>query len=104
MRSGMSLSAAGHATSLLIAITYVLCVAFDLVFPRMAMYEVWLKLLPGFEWLTWKSFFLGLAESYAYGWYIVFIWVPLYNVFSRRAQGHGAAAQWPDAGSRPGKA
>ena len=81
MKQGLSLFAVGHATSLLIAITFSICVIFGLVFPEMAMYQVWIKLLPGFEWLSWKSFFLGLVESYGYGWYFALIWVPLYNVF-----------------------
>ncbi len=90
MRHGISLVAAGHATSLLFAITFSLCVAFDLLFPEMAMYQVWLKLLPGFEWLSWRSFFLGLAESYGYGWFLVLVWVPLYNVFNSRWPGRPA--------------
>ena len=80
MRPGLSLFAVGHATSLLLAITFSICVAFDLLFPEMAMYQVWIKLLPGFEWLTWKSYLLGLVESYGYGWYFALVWVPLYNV------------------------
>ena len=81
MNQGLSLFAVGHATSLLMAITFSICVLFDLVFPEMAMYQVWIKLLPGFEWLSWGSFFLGLGESYGYGWYFALVWVPLYNVF-----------------------
>jgi hypothetical protein len=84
MRPGISLAAVGHASSLLLAITFILCVTFDLVFPEMAMYRVWLKLLPGFEWLSWPSFFLGLVESYGYGWYITLIWVPIYNFVAAR--------------------
>jgi hypothetical protein len=68
MKPGISLLAVGHASSLFLAITFSICVAFDLLFPSMAMYETWLKLLPGFEWLSWQSFLLGLAESYGYGW------------------------------------
>jgi len=87
MRHGISLTAVGHASSALLAITFTLCVAFDLLFPEMAMYKAWLTLLPGFEWLTWRHFFLGLAESYGYGWYFTLIWVPIYNfVISRQAQ------------------
>jgi len=82
MKQSISLLAVGHATSLFLAITFSLCVAFDLVFPNMAMYEAWIRLLPGFEWLSWKSFFLGLIESYGYGWFFALIWAPLYNVFS----------------------
>jgi len=86
MRSGVSLSAFGHATSLLLAISFTLCVGFDLAFPRMAMYQSWQALLPGFEWISWSSFLLGLVESYGYGWYVALIWVPLYNVFNARSK------------------
>jgi hypothetical protein len=50
------------------------------------MYTVWLKLLPGFTWISWRSFLLGAAESYAYGWYIALIWVPLYNYFGHKVK------------------
>ena len=80
MRPGLSLKAVGHATSLFLAITFSLCVGFDLLFPGNAMYGSWQKLLPGFEWISWGSFFLGLIESYGYGWYFTLIWVPIYNV------------------------
>ena len=85
IKPGLSLSAFGHATSLLLAITFVLCVGFDLLFPQMAMYRSWQALLPGFTWISWSSFLLGLVESYGYGWYFTLIWVPLYNVFNARA-------------------
>lgn len=86
MTRRLSLLALGHSASLFLVITYALCVAFDLVFPEHAMYEVWQKLLPGFEWLSWKSFIIGLVEAYGYGWYVALIWVPLYNVFSARLE------------------
>lgn len=81
MSRGISLRAAGLATSLFLAIAFTLCVAFDLFFPPHAMYGAWIALLPGFQWLSWQSFFLGLLESYGYGWFFALIWVPLYNVF-----------------------
>ncbi|MEA3274083.1 MAG: DUF5676 family membrane protein [Pseudomonadota bacterium] len=87
MKQGVSLLAVGHATSLLLAITFAVCVVFDLLFPEHAMFEAWRKLLPGFEWLSWGSFFLGLVESYGYGWYFALIWVPLYNFFALRRGG-----------------
>ena len=86
MRQTLSLAAVGHATSLFLAITFVLCVGFDLVFPAHAMYRSWQNLLPGFTWITWRSFLLGVIESYGYGWYVTLIWVPLYNVFAMRAR------------------
>jgi hypothetical protein len=85
MKPGISLSAVGHATSIFLAITFAVCVGFDLMFPSHAMYQAWQKLLPGFEWISGKSFVIGLIESYGYGWYVALIWVPLYNVFATRA-------------------
>ena len=84
MPQGISLKAVGHATSLLLAISFSLCVAFDLLFPAHAMYGSWQKLLPGFQWISLRGFFLGLIESYGYGWYFTLIWVPIYNVSLRR--------------------
>ena len=42
MRTGISLRAAGLATGLFLAISFSLCVAFDLLVPRYAMYQTWL--------------------------------------------------------------
>ncbi len=92
MKQSLSLIAVGHASSLLLAISFTLCVLFDLLFPEAAMFQAWLKLLPGFEWLSWRSFILGLVESYGYGWYITLIWVPIYNfVAARQAKAHSPA-------------
>lgn len=84
MHKTISLGAAGQATALMLAISYTLCVIFDLLFPVHAMYRVWQDLLPGFEWISWGSFFLGLIESYAYGWFLMIIWVPIYNFLVQR--------------------
>jgi hypothetical protein len=86
MTHKISLMAFGHASSLFISISFVLCVAFGLLFPQNTMYEAWQPLLPGFEWLSWQSFCLGLVESYMYGWFITLIWVPLYNFFGSKAK------------------
>jgi len=77
----------GHTTSLFLLISYIVCVLFDLIFPEHAMYKAWEPLLPGFEWISWKSFMLGVIESYGYGWYIALIWVPIYNfIVSRKPE------------------
>lgn len=76
----------GMSLGLLFAITFILCVGFDLIFPGMAMYQTWLKLLPGFTWLSWQSFLLGLAEAFAYGWYVALIFAPLFNYFASRRE------------------
>lgn len=90
MKQSISLVSVGNATSLFLAITFALCVGFDLLFPSRAMYGAWQRMLPGFEWISWQSFFLGLIESYGYGWYFTLVWVPIYNVSVNRGQKQGA--------------
>ncbi len=55
--------ALGMGLSLFLVITHVIWVGFDLLFPGHAMHQNWLPLLPGFIWLTWPTFLLGLVES-----------------------------------------
>ncbi|MGE0333976.1 MAG: DUF5676 family membrane protein [Gammaproteobacteria bacterium] len=74
----------GMSLGIFLAVTYMLCVGFDLLFPGQAMYQAWLRLLPGFTWLSWQSFLLGLVESFAYGWYVALIFGPLFNFFAGR--------------------
>ncbi len=76
----------GMALGILLASSFVLCVIFGLLFPNATMYQVWLPLLPGVTWMSWPSAFLGLIESFAYGWYIAVIFVPAFNFFSRKAK------------------
>jgi len=76
--------ALGMALGTFLALTFVLCVLFDLWFPSLAMSPVWAPLLPGFTWLTWGSFFLGLIETFAYGWYVALVFGPVYNFFAAK--------------------
>lgn len=80
----LPVAALGLSLGSFLAITFALCVGFDLLFPGQAMYQTWLRLLPGFTWLTWPSFFLGIVESFAYGCYIALVFGPLFNFFSNR--------------------
>ncbi len=81
--------ALGMSLGLFFAVTFVLCVVFDLIFPGLAMYETWLRFLPGFTWLSWPSFALGLVESFGYGWYVALVFAPLFNFFATRFQEKG---------------
>jgi hypothetical protein len=77
--------ALGTSLGLFLAISYMLCVLFYLWFPEMAAKHLVLVLfLPGFKLLTWPSFFLGLIESFGYGWYVALVFGPLYNFFATR--------------------
>jgi len=77
--------ALGMSLGLFLAISYVLCVLGYLLFPGLPIAHSALSIfLPGFELLTWPSFFLGLIESFGYGWYVALLFVPLYNFFATR--------------------
>lgn len=80
------LVAFGLSLGLFLTITYVLFVSFDLLFPSQAMYPNWQYLLPGFTWLTWPSFLLGLVESFAYAWYVALVFCPLFNFSAARSK------------------
>ncbi len=75
----------GWSIGLFLAITFALCVAFDLVFPSVAMNEAWLPLLPGVNWISISGFLLGLVETFIYGWFIALIFAPLFNILARKA-------------------
>jgi len=61
--------------------TYILCVIFDFIFPQWAMYKLWEILLPGFTWISWGSFLIGLIDIALYGLYVAAVFVPVYNYF-----------------------
>ncbi|MGE5302680.1 MAG: DUF5676 family membrane protein [Alphaproteobacteria bacterium] len=40
--------------------------------------------LPGFKWLTWSGFLIGLVESFLYGAYTGLVFAPIYNFYQRK--------------------
>jgi hypothetical protein len=79
------LAALGMSLGLLFVILYCVCVLTYLVAPGIAEGHAMLSLLlPWFSLLTWRSFLIGLVESFAYGWFIAIVFAPLYNFFSVR--------------------
>ena len=81
----MRLIPTGHALSIFLAITFTLCVGWGLVTPAsLHMHGAWEQLLPGFEFISVSSFFIGLLGAYVYGWYIAIVFVPLYSLFNRK--------------------
>ncbi len=70
----------GVVAGLFLAISYTLCVGYCLLVPEeFRMYTLWQAFLPGFTWLSPVGFLIGLVESFAYGFYISLIFVPIYN-------------------------
>ncbi len=87
----LNLKDVGLSWGLFLAAIYVACVVFDLLFPRLAMYGVWQRLLPGFSWLTPGSFVLGLVEAFVYGVFFAIVCVPIHNYAGRAFAGKTAA-------------
>ena len=71
---------------LFLAITYTICVLFDLVFPGESMTGLWQPLLPWVEGISLGSFALGLIETLLYGWFVALIFGPLFNFFAERSR------------------
>ncbi len=75
----------GWSLSISFVLSFVLCVIGYYVMPSLPIAHGALAVpLPGFAFDSWLRFCLGLAESFAWGWYIAFVFAPLYNFFSRR--------------------
>ena len=75
----------GMSLGLFLAIAYVACIIFYLLFPDLILNHAVLTLfLPGFKLLDWQSFLLGLIESYGYGWVVALVFGPLFNFFAAR--------------------
>ncbi len=81
----VAIRALGLALSAFLAISYILCIVGYLILPGFPVkHEALSIFLPGFELLSWRTFLIGLLESYAWGWYIAVVFAPLYNFFSAR--------------------
>lgn len=73
------------ALGLWTAFTFVLCVAYGLAVPETLHMHAFLEqMLPGFKWLSWTSFLLGLGESFLYGLYAGAAYVPIHNFLQQR--------------------
>ncbi len=75
----------GLTLSAFLVITYVLCIVFGLFVYSGGFHETLLPLLlPGFDWMSWPGFFIGLGWSIAFGWYAAAVYAPLHNVVQSR--------------------
>jgi len=119
---GLNLAIVALALGLLGAITFTLCMLWDLALPAYAMTRVWELVLPGFRGISLASFALGLVESFLYGVYAGVVFGPIYNWLSRRLEaslatggmktclngsrrtGSGSSSRWASAGLSCGAA
>jgi hypothetical protein len=78
--------ALGKALSLFLVVSYLICITTYLIPGLPLSHGMLTILLPEFEQLSWQKFFLGLGESFAWGWYVALIFGPLYNFFALRSR------------------
>ncbi len=57
---------------------------------RRQMNCAWVDLLPGFYWLSWGRFALGLVETIAYDTYFGLVFALLYNFFLVKVWRHAS--------------
>lgn len=75
----------GLSLGIFTAFSFVLCVAYGLIVPEsLHMHQFLQNVLPGFKWLGFGSFFLGLIESFLWGLYAGVVYVPVYNFIYKR--------------------
>ncbi len=75
----------GLGLSTFFVVSYIICILGYLFLPGLPVDHAALAIfLPGFTLLSWQSFFLGLIETFLWGWYIALLFGWLYNFFLRR--------------------
>lgn len=73
------------ASGILLALTFSIDMLLGVLFPNWwVMQRFWEQILPGFTFISWGAFFLGLVESFVSGLYLAVVFVPLYNFFLAR--------------------
>jgi hypothetical protein len=76
----------GFSLSGFFVVSYGICILGYLIYPSLPVqHSALATFLPGFELLSWRTFFLGLVESLVWAWYIALLFGTLYNFFLRRA-------------------
>ena len=76
----------GLTLGFFLVITYVLCVIYGLLGFQQGMHQLLFQIIPGFTWITWPSFFIGLFWNFVWGWYIALVFAPLFNFFNAQTQ------------------
>lgn len=83
-RGALHVRTVGISLTIFFVLSFVVCVLGGVLFPGMIVHRMLDLMLPGFEWLSWRSFFVGLLGSVGWAWYIALVFVPIYNVVQAR--------------------
>lgn len=75
------------ALAVFAAVVFALDMLFGALFPNgWVMQKAWELVLPGFTFISWGAFFLGLVESFIGGFLTAVIFVPIWNYFAAREE------------------
>lgn len=78
------------------AVVFILDVALGLLFPNWwVMQKAWEFILPGFAFISWGTFILGLVESFVGGFLTAVLFVPIYNYFITQEEAKSAPTMTP---------
>lgn len=80
----LNLKLTSWSLGLFAAFSFLLCVLYGLVAPASLHMSPFLEMvLPGFRWLTFSGFLLGLVESFLYGVYVGLAYGTIHNGLRR---------------------
>ena len=78
------------------AVVFTLDVLFGLLFPNWwVMQNLYTLLLPGFTFISWGLYLLGLVEIFIGGFLTAVLFVPIWNFFAAREEAKTAPAMHP---------
>lgn len=79
--------------SVFAAVVFALDALLGALFPNWwVMQKAWGLLLPGFTFISWGTFFLGLVEAFIGGFLTAVLFVPIWNFFAGREETKAAPA------------
>jgi hypothetical protein len=79
----LSIKVVGFSLAIFLSFTFSICVLFGLTIQGSDMHKFLEVLLPGFTWISFRSFLYGLSLSFIYGLYTALIFVPVYNLLNK---------------------
>lgn len=78
------------------AVVFTLDMLLGLLFPNWwVMQNLYEILLPGFTFISWGTFFLGLVEAFLGGFLTAVLFIPIYNYFATREAPKAAPTMKP---------
>jgi len=79
----LGIKTVGFSLAIFLSFTFSLCVLFGLTIQGSDMHKALEVFLPGFTWVSLRSFVYGFLLSSIYGFYVALVFVPVYNLLKK---------------------